>query len=192
MSVAERTRLKREIEGSSKETTEKESGAQPALHKEERALEEFEDDGSPWYLGKASEDFRRRRQSGTGRAAAEDDDPVQVCISPSFHHTLSHSYTQWARERRNAENERDTDFGPEDYFDGALRGGQRGEEEEDEFAETMLLVALCAAVAVLIYVRTRIVERTRRREQEQQQDQRDLGVFPPAGDPARQEWNIMH
>ena len=62
----------------------------------------------------------------------------------------------------------------------------------DEFAETMLLVALCAAVAVLIYVRTRIVERARRREQEQQQGQRDLGVFPPADDPAHQEWNIIH
>ncbi|OAX43674.1 HCP-like protein [Rhizopogon vinicolor AM-OR11-026] len=177
LSVAERTRLKREIEGGSKDAPQKDGGAQPAMHKEERALEEFEDDGSAWYLGKAREEFHRRTQGRAGRAAAaaEDDDPVQ-----------------WARERRNAENERDGDFGPEDYFDGAIRGGNRGEEEEDEFAETMLLVALCAAVAVLIYVRTRIVERARRREQEQQPNQRDLGAFPPPGDPARQEWNIMH
>ncbi|KAG0699377.1 hypothetical protein DFH29DRAFT_833834 [Suillus ampliporus] len=178
LSVAERTRLKREIDGGSKETPQQDSGAEPALHKEEKAVEEFEDDGSPWYLGKAREQFRRRRQDEAARATAEEEDPVQ-----------------WARERRNAENERDADFGPEDYFDGAIRGGHRREEDVDEFAETMLLVALCAVVAVLIYVRTRIVDRARRQNQEQQQDQggqRDLGVFPPPGDPARQEWNIVH
>ncbi|KAG1721409.1 hypothetical protein EDB19DRAFT_1898333 [Suillus lakei] len=175
-----RARLKREIDSGSKGASQKDGGAQPAPHKEERTVEEFEDDGNPWYIGKASEDFRRRRQGEAARTAAaaeEEDDPVQ-----------------WARERRNAENERDTDFGPEDYFDGAIRGGHR-EEEVDEFTETMLLVALCALVAILIYVRTRIVHRARGQEQEQAQDQggqRDLGVFPPPGDPARQEWNIVH
>ncbi|KAG2159106.1 uncharacterized protein EDB93DRAFT_444749 [Suillus bovinus] len=179
MSVAERARLKQEIDSGSKDASQKGGDAQPASHKEERATEEFEDDGK-WYIGKASEDFRRRRQGESARtapAAEEEDDPVQ-----------------WARERRNAENERDTDFGPEDYFEAAIRGGHE-RQEVDEFTETLLLVALCALVALLIYVRTRIVRRTRGQEPEQQQDhggQRDLGLFPPPGDPARQEWNIVH
>jgi SEL1 protein len=75
--------LKREIEGGSMETLQKDSGAQSALHKEERALEEFGDDGSPWYPGKAREESRRRRQSGAGHAAAaEEEDPVQVSVPP--------------------------------------------------------------------------------------------------------------
>jgi SEL1 protein len=179
MSVAERARLKREIDSGSKDAPQKDGSPQTTPH-EEKTVEEFEDDGK-WYIGKASEDFRRRRQGEAPRAVAtaeEDDDPVQ-----------------WARERRNAENERNTDFGPEDYFEAAIRGGHQREEEVDEFMETMLLVALCALVAILIYVRTRIVRRTRGQEQEQQHDQggqRDLGLFPPPGDPARQEWNIVH
>lgn len=180
MSVAERARLNREIESGSKDTSQEDGGPQPASHKEDKTVEESEDDGK-WYIGKASEDFRRRRQGEAARAAAaaeEEDDLVQ-----------------WAQERRNAENERNSDFGPEDYFEAAIRGGHQREEEVDELMETMLLVALCALVAVLIYVRTRIVRRTRGQEQEQQQDQggqRDLGVFPPPGDPARQEWNVVH
>ncbi|KAG2069617.1 HCP-like protein [Suillus decipiens] len=180
VSVAEKGRSKREIDSGSKDTSQKDGGAQATPHKEERAVEESEDDGK-WYIGKASEDFRRRRQGEAARAAAaadEEDDPVQ-----------------WARERRNAENERNADFGPEDYFEAAIRGGHQREEEVDELTETLLLVALCVLVALLIYVRTRIVRRTRGQEQEQQQDQggqRDLGVFPPPGDPARQEWHIVH
>lgn len=198
VSVAERARLKREIDSGSKDTSQKDGGAQTVPNKEERAVEEFEDDGK-WYIGKASEDFRRRRQGETGRTAAaaeEEDDLVQVSISSVV--ILPHTFlssTQWARERRNAENERDSDYGPEDYFEAAMLGGHRREEEVDEFTETMLLVALCALVALLIYVRTRIVRRARGQEQEQQQDQggqRDLGVFPLPGDPARQEWNIVH
>jgi SEL1 protein len=194
VSVAERARLKREIDSGSKDTSQKDGGAQPIPNQEERAIEEFEDDGK-WYIGKASEDFRRRQQGEVARAAAaeDDDDPVQVSIS--FNIILPQTFlssTQWARERRNAENERDGDFGPEDYFEAALRGGHRREEEVDELTETMLLVALCALVALLIYVRTRIVRRARGQEQEQQQVQRDLGVFPLPGDPARQEWNIVH
>lgn len=179
MSVAERARLKREIDSGSKDASQKDGGAQPIPNKEE-STEEFEDDGK-WYIGKASEDFRRRQRGEVARAAAaeDDDDPVQ-----------------WARERRNAENERDSDFGPEDYFEATMKlGAHRGEEEVDELTETILLLALCALVALLIYVRTRIVRRARGQEQEQQQDQggqRDLGVFPLPGDPARQEWNIVH
>ena len=71
------------------------------------------------------------------------------------------------------------DPGPEDFFDAALRGGrhrdrandydnQNGEdgEVEDELAETLLLVVLCLAVSVLLYIRNQWVER-RRRENEQ-------------------------
>lgn len=112
---------------------------------------------------------------------------------------------QWARERRHAESERDGDFGPEDYFEGAMRGGYRGEEDVDEFAETMLLVFLCLMVSALLYFRGRWVERMRRDEQERQQQAaaqgnaaappapppQGQGVFPPPGDPARADWAIL-
>lgn len=107
--------------------------------------------------------------------------------------------SQWARDRRAAENERDGDFGPEDYFDAATRGGYRGEEDADEFVETMLLVILCIMVSTLLFIRGRWVERLRRNEQEQPQEQQQpqapaagLGLYPPPGDAgARNEWNVI-
>ncbi len=111
---------------------------------------------------------------------------------------------QWARERRRAESEREGDFGPDDYFDGAMRGGYRGEEDVDEFAETMLLVVLCLTVSGLLYFRGRWVERLRREEQRRQQQQPQQngvaqgpqpqpqgGLYPPPGDPARDNWAIL-
>lgn len=107
-----------------------------------------------------------------------------------------------ARNRRNAENERDSDFGPEDYFDGALRGGRRqtqagdgiDAEEEDEFVETMLLVSLCLTVSLLIWLRGRWVERRRREEEERRaaggQGQRDNAALPP-GNPERDDWAVL-
>ncbi|CAL1711319.1 unnamed protein product [Somion occarium] len=129
-----------------------------------------------WYIGKAREEFNRRR----GQDHAGEDDPVQ-----------------WARDRRHAENDRDSDFGPEDYFEGAMRGGHRGEEEVDEFAETMLLVILCIAVSTLLFIRGRWVERMRREQEEQQRQQQPGGqpaaggLYPPPGDPARNNWGIL-
>jgi SEL1 protein len=141
-------------------------------------LEDMEDD-SPWYLGKAQDEYKRKRGQDTTRPQ-EDKDPVQ-----------------WARERRN-EQERDSDFGPEDFFEGALRGGNRGEEEIDQFGETMILVALCLMVSVLLYVRTRLVERMRREQeapaadgQQQEQPHAQAQAFPPAGDPARNDWGLI-
>ena len=101
---------------------------------------------------------------------------------------------QWARERRDAE--RDNDFGPEDYFEGAVRGGNREDVQTDDFGETMLLVLLCIVISILLYIRTRVVERMRReqRNQEQPGDQQagnGNGVFPPPGDPARQDWAVL-
>ncbi|KAL0955834.1 hypothetical protein HGRIS_002036 [Hohenbuehelia grisea] len=149
------------------------------LH-DERITEE--EDG-PWYLGKAREDFsRRRRQDKQAAVQGQDvDDPIQ-----------------WARKRRNAEQDRDGDFGPEDYFDAATR---RREEQDDDFGETMLLVLLCLSVSILLYVRTRLMDRMRREQQQQQPPQPgngvppqppagNPGVFPPPGDPARDDWNI--
>ncbi|KAF8550928.1 HCP-like protein [Imleria badia] len=166
----DKSNLKREIDAA--------SSSQPD-HEDDRVIstaEELEDDfrdDDSWYIGKAREEFHRRRRGEARREAEED--PVQ-----------------WARDRRLAENERDGDFGPEDYFDAALRGGHRGEEVADEFAETMLLVGLCVAVAILIYIRTRIVERARREQDERQpgEQRQNLGVFPPPGDLARQDWLI--
>jgi len=137
----------------------------------------FVDDDGPWYMGKARDEFNRRMRDAA--APSDDEDPVQ-----------------WARDRRNAELDRDTDFGPEDMFDAALRGGHRGDEEADEFVETMVLVVLCLIVSLLLYIRGRWVERLRREEQqqrrqlEQERQEQDNGLFPPPGDPARDDWAV--
>jgi SEL1 protein len=70
-----------------------------------------------------------------------------------------------------------------------MRDGHRGDEEVNEFSETMILVALYLMVSVLLYVRTRLVERIRR-EQEVAQPPNGGGqqqgqAVPPAGDAAR-------
>ncbi|KAI0687874.1 HCP-like protein [Cerioporus squamosus] len=153
-------------------------------------VEEFDD--GPWYMGKARDEFNRRRrgQHGDERVAPEEEDPVQ-----------------WARDRRRAEADNEGDFGPEDYFDAATRGHRYREEEEvDEFAETMLLVVLCLMVSVLLYVRGRWMDRIRREEEERrrqgnggngqpaQQQQNGVnanGLFPPPGDPAREDWAVL-
>ncbi|TFK74016.1 HCP-like protein [Pluteus cervinus] len=141
----------------------------------------YDDDDGPWYFGKAREDYSRKHRDTQKGRPTENEDPVQ-----------------WARDRRTAEQERDNDFGPEDYFEGALRGGHR-EEDADDFRETMLLVFLCCLVSVLLYIRTRIVDRMRRDQQRQQEQQavggqqpeRRDGLFPGPGDPARDEWAIL-
>ena len=170
-----------EIEGAPDDST-----GQPSLE------EGGEFDKEPWYMGKARDEFNRRRrgQHGGDGEPIDEDDPVR-----------------WARERRQADADRDSaDFGPEDYFDAAMRGQRYREEENvDEFAETMLLVVLCLMVSVLLYVRGRWVDRIRREEEErrrqggggqpgqqqQQQAQGANGVFPPPGDPARDDWAIL-
>jgi len=81
-------------------------------------------------------------------------------------------------------------------FDAALRGGNREEEDADEFVETMVLVVLCLVVSLLLYIRGRWVERLRREEQqqrrqlEQREEPDDDGLFPPPGDPARDDWAV--
>jgi len=135
------------------------------------------DDDGPWYMGKAREEFNRRMRDAA--APGDDEDPVQ-----------------WARGRRNEELGRDSDLGPEDMFDAALRGGNREEEDADEFVETMVLVVLCLVVSLLLYIRGRWVERLRREEQQQRrqleerEERDDDGLFPPPGDPARDDWAV--
>jgi SEL1 protein len=129
-----------------------------------------EEDGS-WYFGKARDEFRKKKDSQA--APREEEDPIQ-----------------WARDRRNAEQDRDTEFAPDDYLGGRV-------DDADEFSDTILLLLLCLAVSVLIYVRTRIVDRMRR-DQQQQQPQPGVdaapaganGVFPPPG-PDRDEWAVL-
>ncbi|KAJ6497719.1 hypothetical protein C8R45DRAFT_984007 [Mycena sanguinolenta] len=141
---------------------------------EDPALEQdrvyADDEDGPWYMGKARDEFRRRK----AQPPATEEDPIQ-----------------WAVDRRNAEADRDTEFAPDDYL-----GGRN--EEDDDFSDTVLLMLLCLAVSVLIYVRTRIVDRMRRDQQQQQpQPAGDAapaagadGVFPPPG-PERDEWAVM-
>ncbi|KAJ3715938.1 hypothetical protein DFJ43DRAFT_1101399 [Lentinula guzmanii] len=134
----------------------------------------YEDEG-PWYLGKARDEFHRKR---TSQSHADEEDPIQ-----------------WARDRRQAE-EREAEYGREDYLETGLRGG---EDDEDEYSETMLLIMLCVTVSVLIYVRTRIVRRMRHDQQQRQRQEEeavarapvDNGLFPPPGDPARDDWAIV-
>jgi SEL1 protein len=80
-------------------------------------------------------------------------------------------------------------------FDAALRGGHRGNDDGDEFVETMVLVVLCLIVSLLLYIRGRWVERLRREEEQQrrqfeQRVEQDEGMFPPPGDPARDDWAV--
>jgi SEL1 protein len=163
------------------------------------AEEDLVDDDGPWYMGKAREEFNRRIRDAA--APGDDEDPVQVYDLFSLSTPrLTSKIVQWARDRRNAELDRDSDFGPEDMFDAALRGGHRREENADEFVETMMLVVLCLIVSLLLYIRGRWVERLRREEQqqrrqleqreEQQQQQQDNGLFPPPGDPGRDDWAV--
>ncbi|PCH35634.1 HCP-like protein [Wolfiporia cocos MD-104 SS10] len=145
---------RREIEGNKEDEAGK---------SRERSDDRDDHEDGPWYFGKAKEEFnRRRRGQDIDQVNQEDDDPVQ-----------------WARERRQAENDRDGDIGPEDYFDAATRRGNREDDEEDEFAETMLLVVLCILLSVLLYARGRWMERIRREEQ-QQQGQQPPPPPPPA------------
>ncbi|PFH52111.1 hypothetical protein AMATHDRAFT_74407 [Amanita thiersii Skay4041] len=154
-----------------------------------------EDDDGMWYLGKAREDFHKRRsgQALPDRQRIDEEDPIQ-----------------WARDRRDAERERDSDFGPEDYFDAALRGGNRElNADEDDYMDTMLLVLICLVISVLLYIRTRMVERMRREQHQAAQARegrrerngaepgpegdRNAGEngFPPPGDPGRDDWVIL-
>ncbi|KAJ7496963.1 hypothetical protein FB451DRAFT_1120046 [Mycena latifolia] len=148
----------------------KDASEGPALDQERTY---FDEEDGPWYIGKARDEFRKRKGA---QAPSEEDD-----------------HLQWARDRRSAEQDRDTEFAPDDYLGG------RGDGDTDDFSDTVLLLLLCLAVSVLIYVRTRIVDRMRR-DQQQQQPQAGAdanappaganGVFPPPG-PARDEWAIL-
>ncbi|KAI5123803.1 hypothetical protein M0805_009098 [Coniferiporia weirii] len=162
----------------------------PVQQVDEEYLEGADD--TQWYKGKAKDDLKKRLRA-SGQRLRTEDDPIQ-----------------WARERRNAENERDGDFGPEDFFDSAMHGpGRRGDEggavAADDFAETMLLAALCLAVSALMYVRGRWFERRRREEEERARAAAGGapppppppnaanagGAFPPPGDPARDAWAVL-
>ncbi|KAH9942227.1 HCP-like protein [Epithele typhae] len=163
--------------------------ADPRGATQQPALDEIDDaDDGPWYMGKARDEFNRRRRGGSVDGDGEED-PVE-----------------WARERRREEAAREgEDYGPEDYFDGATRGGVRREaryrEEEgevDDLGETVLIVVLCLLVSGLLYVRGRWMERIRRDEEERRRavggaprNDGALGVFPPPGDPARDDWAVL-
>ena len=97
---------------------------------------------------------------------------------------------QWARDRRAAEQDRDGDFGPEDSFEGTMR--LRADAKEDDDADDMILViALVALITVLLYVRSRIYDQQRRQAGQDDAAPQNGGRFPPPGDPARNEWNIL-
>ncbi|KAH9922080.1 HCP-like protein [Fomitopsis serialis] len=131
-------------------------------------IDEYED--GPWYIGKAREEFNKRKKNGQNvdRVRQDDDDPVK-----------------WARERRQAEADREGDFGPEDYFDATTR---KRDDEDDDFAETMLLVVVCILVSVLLYVRGRYLDRIRREAQQQQAQPGNGGQALPAQQAPPVDW----
>jgi len=105
--------------------------------------------------------------------------------------------SQWARERRNAEQERDSDYGPEDYFEGASRNGRGAENKSNIFID-MIFVVVVLFILFLFYKRF-IRSGLALREFEDGRDHNDdepamaqnRGLYPPPGDPARDEWAIL-
>lgn len=104
-----------------------------------------------WYLGKAHDDFQRRkdraqrRLSGLAHPDEDVDDPVQ-----------------WARDHRLAEDREAGDFGPEDYFEGAMRVNAGA--EEGETWELVVILFLVGVMSVLIWWRSMIQRRARQQE----------------------------
>ncbi|KAF9517964.1 hypothetical protein BS47DRAFT_1359232 [Hydnum rufescens UP504] len=152
-------------------------------------------DDDQWYLGKARDEFAKRwrgRKGSTASAAGtldanqeggalESDDPVQ-----------------WAKDQKDAEIERaraeEEAYERGDFFSGDFlaTGNPRrydGDgDREDEFWETLFLVALCMAISALIFVRGRYVARAemeRRRHTERgtatPRPQATQGNRPPGG-----------
>jgi SEL1 protein len=152
-------------------------------------------DDDHWYLGKAKEDRERRLKGRKG----ELDGPEQGSLpgegaNVDQNNVRDEDPIQWARDRRDAE-EGTGDFGPEDYFDAATRGRRNADEDGNEFLETMFLVMLCALVSGLLYLRGRWVERRRREDQDEVAQggnpAQNAGLFPPEGDPARDDWAVL-
>ncbi|KIY68091.1 HCP-like protein [Cylindrobasidium torrendii FP15055 ss-10] len=135
--------------------------------KEEPTFHPDPDDGA-WYIGKARDEFRKRNGMDV---PAHNEDPVQ-----------------WAH-RRQAQDAADDDYLGENGF--RANGG-----DDDEFLETAVLMTLCLAIGVLIYLRTRMVDRLRREEREGRQRQPNgngnpvngNGAFPPD---ARGDWAVV-
>ncbi|TFL07178.1 hypothetical protein BDV98DRAFT_557395 [Pterulicium gracile] len=112
---------------------------------------DFEEEDGEWYLGRAKEEYQRRLSAKGAARGPDHDDPIQ-----------------YVRDHRNAENERDGDFGPDDDFDGALRGSRRKAhddkddlDEEEEFEETVLILIICLVVSGLFWLRHRLAQRAR-------------------------------
>ncbi|KAM6502505.1 hypothetical protein JOM56_002482 [Amanita muscaria] len=164
----------------------KESASLDAAKGEEEKYSD--EDAETWYLGKAKDDYLKRRTDGERL----EEDLVAVRDRRWL----------WARERRDTDRERDSDFGPEDYFEAALRGGNRENANGDDFTDTMLLVLIVLVISVLLYIRTRMVERMRREQREraaraqqqrqgETQDRNGENGFPQREDPARADWAIL-
>jgi len=102
--------------------------------------------------------------------------------------------SQWARERRNAEQERDSNYGPEDYFEGASRNGRI----KKYILIDVILLGVVISFSVFFYkrfLRPGAVFREFEDEQDYNDDEpvmaQNRGLYPPPGDPARDEWAIL-
>ncbi|KZV81209.1 HCP-like protein [Exidia glandulosa HHB12029] len=142
----------------------------------QRALSIWGDDGEggddAWYFGRAKEELKRRlrgkarvdggggkQEDGAGNGAQQDGGEGEQGLDADREPTPDEDPIQWARDRRAAAQDAtaaNDDYGPEDYWDG---------DEEDEFADTLILLLLCATVTALIWARGRWAERRRQEEQ---------------------------
>ncbi|KAF8599931.1 HCP-like protein [Ceratobasidium sp. AG-I] len=121
--------------------------------------------------GKSTSSKSKDASKDTSNPNTQEEDPVK-----------------WGRQRgQELERERgeaDMDYLPEDYFDGmtARRPRGEGEEEDDEFLETVFLVVLCALISGLVFLRGRWVarrtEEQRRREGQEGEEQEGNAMFP--------------
>jgi len=131
-------------------------------------------DGDGWYIGKSKAEMKKRlREQARENAAGGEDDADAIDLV---------EYARRKKDEEAADDGYEDDYGPEDYFDAATRRG-RGEDDEDEFSDTMLLVTLCVLVGGLLWIRGRWVEQNRVRQQGEQQEQGNDAAPPPPPPP---------
>lgn len=143
-----------------------------------------DDDADSWHITRAKDELVRRLRgerfvkgegaAGAGANGGTEGDADGGDAEGDLENTQpqpDEDPIQWARDRRNREEDEVNDYGPDDYWDGnptrQRRRAADGEEEDDDFGDTVILLVLCAVVTALIWVRGRWVER---RRQEEQQD----------------------
>ncbi|KAG9090808.1 hypothetical protein FRC07_012014 [Ceratobasidium sp. 392] len=139
--------------------------------------------------GEDAWDFTKRL-AGKSSSANDKSKDKDTNAAPGAEGAQEEDPIKWGRQRGQElerEREGDMDYLPEDFFDGmTARQPPRGDgdDEDDEFLETVFLVVLCAVISGLVYLRGRWVaqraEEQREREGQQQDGQEQMAnaMFP--------------